>query len=78
MQEGDYQKSGLMSDIYPDFVMMAQSFGVPAKRVTKPEELRPAIKYVSSSSHSGVLPASLGDCQHVSVWVVGCTKVGRQ
>jgi thiamine pyrophosphate-dependent acetolactate synthase large subunit-like protein len=43
-QEGDYQKSGLMEDIYPDFVMMANSFGVPAKRVTKPEELRPAIR----------------------------------
>ena len=45
LQEGDYQKSKLMEDIYPDFVMMANSFGVPARRVTKPEELRPAIRY---------------------------------
>lgn len=45
VQEGDYQKSKLMEDIYPDFVMMANAFGVPAKRVTRPEELRPAIRY---------------------------------
>ena len=44
VQDGDYQKSKLMEDIYPDFVMMAKSFGVPSKRVTSPEELRPAIR----------------------------------
>lgn len=46
VQQGEYHKSGLISDIYPDFVMMAQSFGVPGKRILRPEELRPAIKYV--------------------------------
>ena len=35
---------GDLKDIYPDFVMMANSFGVKAKRVSKPEELRPAIQ----------------------------------
>ena len=33
-------------DIYPDFVKMAESFSVPAKRVLRPEELRPAIRYL--------------------------------
>jgi hypothetical protein len=35
---------GCHGQIYPDFVIMALSFRVPGKRVTKPEELRPAIK----------------------------------
>jgi hypothetical protein len=39
-QEGDYQESGEEKDIFPDFVTMAAAFGVPAKRVRKPEELR--------------------------------------
>jgi thiamine pyrophosphate-dependent acetolactate synthase large subunit-like protein len=31
-------------DIYPDFVMMAQSFGVPSRRVIKKSEVRAAIR----------------------------------
>eukprot|EP00889_Picochlorum_renovo_P004055 jgi/Picre1/31085/NNA_006440.t1 len=31
-------------DIFPDFVTMANSFGIPAKRITHPDELRPAIR----------------------------------
>ena len=43
-QDGDYQKSKKVEDIYPDFPMMAQSFGVPARRVIHPDDLRPAIR----------------------------------
>ena len=44
LREKEYHVSGDLKDIYPDFVMMANSFGVKAKRVSKPEELRPAIQ----------------------------------
>ena len=36
--------TGDLKDIFPDFVLMAAAFGIPAKRVVKPEELRPAIQ----------------------------------
>ena len=32
------------ADIYPDFVTIAGGFGVPAKRVRRPDELRAAIR----------------------------------
>ena len=44
LREKEYHVSGDLTDIYPDFVMMANAFGVKAKRVSKPEELRPAIQ----------------------------------
>ena len=44
LREKEYHVSGDLKDIYPDFVMMANAFGVKAKRISKPEELRPAIK----------------------------------
>eukprot|EP01024_Parvocaulis_polyphysoides_P008018 TRINITY_DN12359_c0_g3_i1.p1 TRINITY_DN12359_c0_g3~~TRINITY_DN12359_c0_g3_i1.p1 ORF type:complete len:700 (+),score=117.34 TRINITY_DN12359_c0_g3_i1:135-2102(+) len=43
-REAEYHETGKTEDIYPDFVTMAQSFGVPGKRVMTPEELRPAIR----------------------------------
>lgn len=39
-QEGEYQVTGNVQDIFPDFVKMADAFKVPAKRVTHPSELR--------------------------------------
>ncbi len=47
LREKEYHVSGDLKDIYPDFVMMANAFGVKAKRVCKPEELRPAIQVTS-------------------------------
>ena len=47
LREKEYHVSGDLKDIYPDFVMMANAFGVKAKRVCKPEELRPAIQVIS-------------------------------
>jgi thiamine pyrophosphate-dependent acetolactate synthase large subunit-like protein len=44
-QEAEYHVTGDVKDIYPDFVKMAEAFGVPAKRVTRPEELRPALRH---------------------------------
>ena len=46
VQDAEYHTSHEVKDIYPDFVKMAASFSVPAKRVLRPEELRPAIRYM--------------------------------
>ena len=44
-QDAEWHLTNETKDIYPDFVKMAESFSVPAKRVLRPEELRPAIRY---------------------------------
>ena len=44
LREKEFHVTGDLKDIFPDFVMMAASFGIPAKRVTKPQELRAAIR----------------------------------
>lgn len=36
--------TGNVQDIYPDFIKMAEAFGVPARRVIRPEDLRPALR----------------------------------
>lgn len=46
VQDAEWHLTNEVKDIYPDFVKMADSFSVPAKRVLKPEELRPAIRYI--------------------------------
>ena len=43
-QDAEWHLTNETKDIYPDFVKMAESFSVPAKRVLRPEELRPAIR----------------------------------
>jgi len=43
-REAAYHETGSVKDIYPNFVDMARSFSVPADRVTKPKELRKAIR----------------------------------
>ena len=48
VQEAEYHLTGLPGDIYPDFVMMAKSCGVPGSRIFRPEELRAAIRYQTS------------------------------
>ena len=45
VQDAEWHTTHEIKDIYPDFVKMAQAFSVPAKRVLRPEELRPAIRY---------------------------------
>lgn len=47
-QDAEYHLTKEVTDIYPDFVKMAESFSVPAKRVINPEDLRPAIRYAST------------------------------
>ena len=45
LQDAEWHLTKEVKDIYPDFVKMAESFSVPAKRVLRPDELRPAIRF---------------------------------
>ncbi len=49
-RESEWHQSGDEEDIYPNFVGMARSFGVPAARVIKKEELRQAIRTMLDTS----------------------------
>jgi acetolactate synthase-1/2/3 large subunit len=39
-REAEWHETQNEADIYPDFITMAKSFGVPARRVIKKSELR--------------------------------------
>ncbi|KIY92194.1 acetolactate synthase I/II/III largesubunit [Monoraphidium neglectum] len=43
-REAEWHDTKDEADIYPNFVLMAQSFGVPAERVIRVEDLRAAIR----------------------------------
>lgn len=59
MQENDYQETKDVADIYPDFVKMAEAFGIPSRRVVKPSELREAVRCVSGRLGCGLACGSL-------------------
>jgi acetolactate synthase-1/2/3 large subunit len=63
--------TGDLSHIYPDFVMMANSFGVPAKRVVKPEELRGAIREMLQTPGPYLLDVMVPHIQHVLPMIPG-------
>ena len=68
VQDAEWHLTNEVKDIYPDFVKMAESFSVPAKRVLKPEELRPAIRYV----YDYCLNIYLYDFVQVHDWQKSC------
>ncbi|KXZ46147.1 hypothetical protein GPECTOR_46g216 [Gonium pectorale] len=43
-RESEWHTTGNEEDIYPNFVAMAKSFGVPSQRVIRKEDLRAAIR----------------------------------
>ncbi|KAK9804191.1 hypothetical protein WJX72_000196 [[Myrmecia] bisecta] len=57
--------------IYPDFVMMAQSFGVPAKRVIRPEDLRGAIREMLDTPGPYLLDVMVPHVEHVLPMIPG-------
>ncbi|CAK0737622.1 hypothetical protein CVIRNUC_000943 [Coccomyxa viridis] len=71
LREKEYHVSGDLKDIYPDFVMMANSFGVKAKRVSKPEELRPAIQEMLAMEGPFLLDIMVPHIQHVLPMIPG-------
>ncbi|PSC68409.1 acetolactate synthase isoform A [Micractinium conductrix] len=68
---GEYQVTGDVKDIFPDFVKMAEAFNVPAKRVMKPEELRGAIREMLAVDGPYLLDVMVPHIQHVLPMIPG-------
>ena len=58
-------------DIFPDFVKMAEAFGVPAKRVKHPDELRGAIREMLDTPGPYLLDIMVPHIQHVLPMIPG-------
>eukprot|EP00891_Asterochloris_glomerata_P005096 jgi/Astpho2/5096/fgenesh1_pm.00073_%23_2_t len=67
----EYHETKEVKDIYPDFVMMAKSFGLPGKRVFTPEELRPAIREMLDTPGAYVLDVMVPHIEHVLPMIPG-------
>ena len=57
--------------IFPDFVKMAEAFGVPAKRIMHPDELRPAIREMLDTPGPYLLDIMVPHIQHVLPMIPG-------
>lgn len=70
-RDAAYHETGEVSDIYPDFVKMAESFMVPAERVMHPDELRPAIRKMLDTPGPYLLDVMVPHIQHVLPMIPG-------
>jgi len=70
-RDAAYHETGELEDIYPDFVKMADSFGVAAQRVIRPEELRPAIRKMLDTPGPYVLDVMVPHIEHVLPMIPG-------
>ena len=70
-KESEWHTSKDPKDIFPDFVKMAESFGVPGRRVFRPEELRPAIREMLATPGPYVLDIMVPHIQHVLPMIPG-------
>ena len=52
----------------PDFLRLAESFGVPARRVTTPEALKPALERALASDRPALLEVSVDPGREASPW----------
>ena len=51
--------------IFPDYLPICQGFGVPAERITKPEQIRPALERLLASKTAYVLDVMVPYTEHV-------------
>jgi len=51
--------------IFPDYLPICQGFGVPAERITRPEEVRPALQRLLASKTAYVLDVMVPYTEHV-------------
>lgn len=70
-QESEYQVTKEVADIYPDFVKMAEAFGVPARRVMDLSELRGAIREMLDTPGPFLLDVMVPHIQHVLPMIPG-------
>lgn len=70
-REAAYHDSGEVKDIYPDFVAMADSYSVPAKRVVSPSDFRSAVREMLDTPGPYVLDVMVPHIQHVLPMIPG-------
>ena len=70
-KEVEWHVSKEEKDIFPDFVKMAEAFGVPSKRITHPDELRPAIREMLDTPGPYLLDIMVPHIQHVLPMIPG-------
>lgn len=70
-REAEWHETGNEADIYPDFVGMAKSFNVAAKRVIKKEELRGAIREMLDTPGPFLLEVMVPHIEHVLPMIPG-------
>lgn len=70
-KESEWHVTKDVKDIFPDFVKMAEAFGVPGKRVFHPSELRPAIQEMLATPGPYLLDVMVPHIQHVLPMIPG-------
>ncbi|KAL3136694.1 hypothetical protein ABBQ38_005929 [Trebouxia sp. C0009 RCD-2024] len=70
-RDAEWHLTNEVKDIYPDFVKMAESFSVPAKRVLRPDELRPAIREMLETPGPYLLDVMVPHIEHVLPMIPG-------
>ena len=71
MPAAEWHTTGEVSDIYPDFVAMAKSFGMKGERVFKPQELRPAMRRMLDTPGPYLLDVMVPHIEHVLPMIPG-------
>lgn len=70
-REVEFHETGNEADIYPDFVMMSKSFGVPAKRVLRKDDVRGAIREMLDTPGPYLLEVMTPHIEHVLPMIPG-------
>jgi acetolactate synthase-1/2/3 large subunit len=70
-KEAEWHDTQNEDDIYPDFITMAKSFGVAAKRVIKKSELRAAVREMLDTEGPFLLEVMVPHIEHVLPMIPG-------
>jgi acetolactate synthase-1/2/3 large subunit len=71
LEDKEWHKSADELDIYPDFVKMSESFGIPAKRVIHKKDLRGAIEEMIAHDGPYLLDVMVPHIEHVLPMIPG-------
>ncbi|MBV9543915.1 MAG: biosynthetic-type acetolactate synthase large subunit [Chloroflexi bacterium] len=61
----------------PDYIKIAQAYGIPAWRVTRPEEMHSAIGAASANAGPAIIEFRVARTEDVYPWVLGGTSLGE-
>lgn len=70
-RESEWHETQDEADIYPNFKLMAESFGVPAERVIRKEDLRAAIRRANATPGPYLVEVMVPHIEHVLPMIPG-------